>query len=135
MGEATSSVLSRAVPSTARDIVPHQMDARAGRVAILTGADGLKRRLLHSCTGTIQALSNFRGLGRSVPRYISVMADILLRGVPESAVSAIKQQASDRGVAPGEFITRLLNFYLLLSEPEVPAQVVAARRESKLQAQ
>ena len=61
------------------------------------------------------------------------MADILLRGVPESAISLIKQAATDRGIAPGEFITRVLNFYLLLSGPNPPAQVDAALQESKLE--
>lgn len=60
------------------------------------------------------------------------MSDILLRGVPESAVGMIKQEASERGLAPGEFITRVIQFYLLLSGPDVPPQVVAARKDSKL---
>ncbi len=61
------------------------------------------------------------------------MPDILLRGVPESAVGVIKHEASERGIAPGEFIARLVNFYLLLSVPEVSDEVVAARRDSRLE--
>jgi hypothetical protein len=67
--------------------------------------------------------------------YIILMSDILLRGVPESAVGVIKQEASVRGLAPGEFITRVIQFYLLLSGPDVPPQVVAARQDSKLQSE
>jgi hypothetical protein len=63
---------------------------------------------------------------------MSVMPDILLRGVPESAISVIKHEASERGIAPGEFIARVLNFYLLLSVPDISEQVVAARRDSRL---
>jgi hypothetical protein len=61
------------------------------------------------------------------------MPDILLRGVPEPMIKVIKQEAAERDLAPGEFITRVVNFYLILSGPEAPAQVAAARLESKLE--
>jgi hypothetical protein len=75
----------------------------------------------------------FIDVGGASRWYITLTADILPRGVPEPAVGAINQEASERGVAPGEFITRVITFYLLLSGPGVPAQVVAARRDCELQ--
>lgn len=59
------------------------------------------------------------------------MATILLQGVPDEVVVAIKNLAAEAGVSPGELVARLFEFYADLRVSTEPS-VLDARRDSYL---
>ena len=59
------------------------------------------------------------------------MATILLHGVPDEIVDAIKSLAAETGVSPGEVIARLYEFYAELRVSTEPT-ILHARSYSQL---
>jgi hypothetical protein len=66
-----------------------------------------------------------------VPREMMPMATVLLQGVPDEVVEAIKNVAAEAGVSPGEVVARLYEFYADLRVSTEPS-VLDARRLSHL---
>ncbi len=59
------------------------------------------------------------------------MATILLQAISDDTVAAVKAYAAEAGVSPGEFVTRLVEFYTQLRVSDEPA-VVETRRVARL---